>query len=94
MKKSLIFSIAFAIISFVGVANVSAASIGSHSMDVTVGEVDKISTDEENQDLQAPETGLFGLAADSTVPIVIATTVPVMAIIVCAFMYIHRKRTK
>lgn len=94
MKKSLIFSIAFAIISFIGVANVSAASISSYSMDVTVGEVDKISTDDEKQDIHTPDTGLFGLDASGAVPIIIATTMPIVFILGFVFIHIYHKHTK
>lgn len=94
MKKYL-FIIVFAIAAFMVVANVSAASINSQSVDVTVGEVDQISTDEENQDIHAPDTGLFGLEANSASIITAAfLAIPVVAIIVCLFRYIHRKHTK
>lgn len=94
MKKYL-FIIVFAIATFMVVANVSAASINSQSVDVTVGEVDQISTDDENLDARTPDTGLFGLEANNASIITAAfLTIPVAVIIVCLFRHIHRKHTK
>lgn len=95
MKKYL-FIIVFAIATFMVVANVSAASINSQSVDVTVGEVDQIDIDNENPDADAPNTGLFGPNSDS-VTIVVATaflTIPIAVILACLFRYTHRKHTK
>lgn len=94
MKKYLIFSIAFTIMPFAGITNVSAASISNYSMDVTVGEVDGISTDDENQDIHTPETGLFGLGSDNAAPIIIASATPIVVVSGCIFVYIHRKHAK
>lgn len=82
-------------IALAAAANVSATSIGSQSVDVTVGEVDQISTDDENLDARTPNTGLFGLEANSASIITAAfLAIPVAVIIVCLFRYIHRKHTK
>ena len=94
MKKYL-FIIVFAIATFMVVANVSAASINSQSVDVTVGEVDQISTDDENLDARTPDTGLFGLNVDSASIITSAfLAIPVAVILACLFRYIHRKHIK
>lgn len=94
MKKYL-FIIVFAIATFMVVANVSAASINSQSVDVTVGEVDQISTDDENLDARTPDTGLFGLNVDSASIITSAfLAIPAAVILACLFRYIHRKHTK
>lgn len=94
MKKYL-FIIVFAIATFMVVANVSAASINSQSVDVTVGEVDQISTDEENQDIHAPDTGLFGLGSDNTAIIMTAfSAIPIAVTLAWLFRYIRRKHTK
>jgi hypothetical protein len=92
MKKYL-FIIVFAITAFMVVANVSAASINSQSVDVTVGEVDQISTDDENLDARTPDTGLFGLGSDG-VGTVVATMIPAIIVLTCIFWHIYRKRTK
>ncbi len=94
MRRYSIFIIAIVITLFAGMANASAANISSQSIDVTVGEVDSVSADNENQDIHTPDTGLFGLDADSTMPIVIAATVPAIAILACVFLYFYRKHTK
>lgn len=94
MKKYL-FIIVFAIATFMVVANVSAASINSQSVDVTVGEVDQISTDDENLDARTPDTGLFGLNVDSASIITSAfLAIPAAVILACLFRYIRRKHTK
>ena len=93
MKKYLIFSMAFVIMSFAGITNVSAASIGSQSIDVTVGEVDKIDTDDAEQDIQTPDTGLFGLETGSA-SIAIAVTIPTIVILACVLGYAYRKHAK
>ena len=93
MKKYLIPSTIFAIISFIGMVNVSAASVNSQSIDVRVGEVDEINTDDENQDLHTPDTGLFGLEASSA-SVIMITAIPAIIILVCIFGYICRKHTK
>lgn len=94
MKKYL-FSIVFAITVLVAAANVSAASISSQSIDVTVGEVDQISTNEESQDVYAPETGLFGLDVNNA-SIIAATFLVIPAAVILAYLFkrIHRKHTK
>lgn len=94
MKRYLIFGTAFIIMSFAGITSVSAASISSYSIDVTVGEVDGVGTDDENQDIHTPETGLFGLESDNAAPIVIALTAPIAVVSGCVFTYIHRKHVK
>ena len=91
--KNFLTSIAFVIISFAGAANVFATNIGSHSIDVTVGEVDKISADDENQDVHAPDTGLFGLEADGAT-ITVTATIFTIIIFACVSGYIHRKHIK
>lgn len=93
MKKYLIFSMIFAIISFIGMVNVSAASVNSQSIDVRVGEVDEIYTDDENQDLHTPDTGLFGLEASSA-SVIMITVIPAIIILVCIFGCIYHKHTK
>ena len=93
MKKYLISSMIFAIISFIGMVNVSAASVNSQSIDVRVGEVDEINTNDENQDLHTPDTGLFGLETSSA-SVIMITVMPAIIILVCIFGYIYRKHTK
>lgn len=93
MKRYLILGLVIAIISFIGVVNVSAVSISRQSVDVTVGEVDKINTDDENQDIHTPDTGLFGVETSSA-SIVMVTAIPAIIILTCIFMYIYRKHTK
>lgn len=93
MKKYLIFSMIFAIISFIGMVNVYASSVNSQSIDVRVGEVDEIYTDDENQDLHTPDTGLFGLEASSA-SVIMITVIPAIIILVCIFGCIYHKHTK
>ena len=83
MKKSLIFGAALIIVSFIIAANVSAASVSSQSIDVTVGEVDRISTDDENQDVHTPDTGLFGSEASGAF---VAATIAVPTVIIFIYM--------
>ena len=83
-------------ITLVAAANVSAASIGSQSVDVTVGEVDQISTDDnKDQDVHIPNTGLFGLEANST-SIIVTTflTIPIVVVLACIFSYARHKHAK
>lgn len=76
-------------------ANASAASTRSQSVDVTVGEVDQISTDGENPDARTPDTGLFGLEANSA-PILAITflAIPIAVIFAYLFRHVHSKHTK
>ena len=91
MKKLLI-GLMFIMMSFIRVANVSAASIGSQSMDVTVGEVDMIDGDNGDQNVSAPDTGVFGLDGDSAAVFVAALLIiPIAAIITSLFRYTYRK---
>ena len=94
MKKYLIFGIAFIIMFSAGITSVSAASISSYSIDVTVGEVDGVGADDKNQDIHTPETGLFGLEPDNAAPIVIAFTAPIVVVSGCVFTYVRRKHAK
>lgn len=95
MKKYLIFSIVCTMIALAAAANVSAASISSQSVDVTVGEVDQINTNDENLDARTPDTGLFGLNVDSASIITSAfLAIPAAVILAYLFRYIHRKHTK
>lgn len=94
MKKYLIFGIAFIIMSLAGITNVSAVSISSYSIDVTVGEVDGVGTDDENQDIHTPETGLLELEPDNAAPIVIAFTVPIVVVSGYVFTYVRRRHAK
>ena len=95
MKKYLIFSVAFIIMTVVSVTNVSATGLGSQSIDVTVGEVDKINTDNEEQNVYAPNTGIFGLDSDHTSIVAgVFFTIPVAVILVCLFRYIHHRHAK
>lgn len=93
MKRCLILSIAFVILPIMGTANASTTSIGSQSIDVTVGEVDQINTDDESSDVRTPDTGLFGLGSDG-VGTVVATMIPAIIVLACIFWHIYRKRTK
>lgn len=94
MKRYLIFGIVFIIMSFAGIASVSATSTSSYSIDVMVGEVDGVGTDDENQDIHTPETGLLGLESDNAAPIVIAFTVPIVVVSGYAFTYVRRRHAK
>ena len=94
MRRYSIFIIAIVITLFAGMANASAANISSQSIDVTVGEVDSVSADNENQDIHTPDTGLFGLDADSAAPIIIATTIPIVFILGFIFIRTYCKHIK
>lgn len=57
MKKYLIIGFALVTVFSMWAVGVSAVSIGSQSIDVTVGEVDTISGDDEEQSFIVPDTG-------------------------------------
>ena len=88
MKKFLIFSIIFVatIISFAFISNTFAADFGSYSADVTVGEVDKIDT-KEDEDIDAPQTGIFGLSFENDL---VATSMVLMAPITVFLVFLLR----
>ena len=92
IKKLLTSSLASIAIftSFISTANTFAAELGSYSADVTIGEVDKINTDVEEQNIHTPETGVFGLESNSG-PVIAATfiTMPITVFIIFLF-----KRTR
>ena len=95
MKKYLLFSMALSIMASVSITNVFAIGLGSQSINVTVGEVEKTNADDEEQKVYVPNTGIFGLESDK-VPVVITAVfaMPVAVILVCLFGYIHHKQVK
>ena len=75
------------------IANTSAANIGNQSIDVTVGEVDEANYDDEKQGTQAPNTGLFGLDADtSTSSFIVCFIISAAFIFICLSIRCRRKR--
>jgi len=84
MKKVLIFSAVLTVMAvfFTFMDNAFAAGVGGQSINVTVGEVDKIDAD-GNQDIDAPQTGAFGLGFNGDfVTTSVVLMVPVVAFVV------------
>lgn len=93
MKKFLIISMAFMVASFGFAMNVSAAGLGSQSIEVTVGEVDEVDIDNGEQGADAPETGIFGLGADDGV-VVTLSLVSVAVALAILLKHIYCKSIK
>jgi hypothetical protein len=102
MKRYLIVVLILALMPFVGATSVSAATIESQSVDVVVGEVDRIGSDDEiigkdseQEVYDVPNTGLFGTGVDEMSAVVTASSTIVVAIILAwLFAHIRRKYKK
>ena len=93
MKKILVFSVMFVTIatSFTFITDTFVTGIGSQSVDVTVGEVDKIDIDEE-QDIDAPQTGIFGLGAgEKSFATAVTFAIPVALFVIFLSGYFYRR---
>ena len=98
MKKCLIFNTIFLAITFICAVDVSATSLGSQSIDVTVGEVDEIDNDansKEEQSIYSPDTGIFG-SENNKSSIVVATifAIPMASIIIYLLVHAKHKSNK
>ena len=99
MKKLLVPSIVFVIVvmSFSFMVNTFAVGLSNQSVDVTVGEVDRIDTDEEQKDVDAPQTGIFGSNYNNDLIVastVFAIPVTVFLVFLTRFCYLHIKRNR
>lgn len=99
MKKFLVSTIVFmaVIVSAAFSANTFAAGLGSQSVDVTVGEVDRIGTDEEQKDVDVPQTGIFGLNYNNdfiAASVVFTIPVTVFVVFLTRFCYLRIKRNR
>ena len=95
MKKTVIFCLALAIMSHMGMVDAFASSIDSRSIDVTVGEVDVISNDVEEHGITVPDTGLFGLEPRSaSIVISVFFVMPMVAIAVWLSRYYIKKNKR
>ena len=97
MKRCLIIVAIFMVIALADAVNASAINVGSQSREVTVGEVDRIESDDENvidegQEVRAPETGLFGLETDqASIMIAAFLSIPVAVILAWLSIYIYHR---
>lgn len=101
MKKLFIVAATFLIIAFADIASASAINISySQSGEITVGEVDKIDSDDKNtiyekQEVHTPETGLFGLETNqASVAIAVCLCIPAVVILVWLLRYIYHRYTR
>lgn len=98
MKKLFIVAATFLIIAFADIASASAINISySQSGEITVGEVDKIDSDDKNtiyekQEVHTPETGLFGL--ETNYAIAVCLCIPAVVILVWLLRYIYHRYTR
>lgn len=95
MKKFLAINIVFMFIaaSFTLATNISATTISSQSMDVTVGEVDRIN--DEKQNIFTPNTGISESNANKeSVMLTTFFTISAVAILVLLLSHTHYKHTK
>lgn len=95
MKKFLVFSIFFVIMASTLITNVSAIGLSEQFKDVTVGEVEKNNTDDEEQNVNAPDTGIFGLESEQASIVTTAVfVIPVTVILAFLFRFAYSKKSK
>ena len=83
LKKYLICAIIFGTTFLAQTTATFATDLSGQSHDVVVGEVDRIDTDDKDQDIKTPETGIFGLNTDNIAVVApLFCTVPIVAIVI------------